>query len=244
MRALYPKLTQLATLGLLLVVLAAKPANAQQIIKDDSYNDPEFVKFKMQLVEAVLKRDTTLLFALVDDRVLVSDEPCGQIPLNCFKDIFRGVPASVNPAWDDMYRAISFGFSENHIRQNMPGYAHKGEVVFQAPSYQSRVPDNNKQLLVLGQMVNIRQSPDVHAPVVDRVTFKKLDYNDPLTSSSVTAYNRVNGKMWYEVLLADGSKGYIIEDYVSASLQREISIKKVDGTFKIISFYQRAQPGC
>lgn len=218
-------------------------ASAQQIIKDESYADPTFVDFKVKLLQAVLHKDTSQLFALVSNDVRVSDEVCDKVPKSCFKDLFRSASQS-SQAWDELYRMISYGFSKKKMKQTVPGYAYKGEIVFQAPSYHDRIPTNENTLLVTGQYVNVRSAPGATAPVLERLSFAELSYNHPLYSNSTTAYNLIDGKLWYEVILANGSKGYIIEDFVSASLGREISIKQVNGEWKIISFFKRMEPGC
>jgi hypothetical protein len=51
------------------------------------------------------------------------------------------------------------------------------------------------------------------------------------------------GKQWYRVMLRDGKTGFIIEDFVSASLNRELSVKKINGEWKIISFFSQL-PKC
>lgn len=220
------------------------PLSAQNIIRDDSYTDPNFVAFKVDLLKAIIHKDTTELFALVADDVTISDEVCDRLPSECFKDIFRELPPNINPAWDDLYRAVSYGFVSTKIKQSIPGYARKGEMVFQAPSYSPLIPEDDGRLLVLGSNVNVREQPGSDGKVLTRVSYQKLAYNDPFTSPSLSAYTLIEGKLWYEVILPDGTKGYIMEDLVSASLDRELSVKKVDGQFSIISFYQRPRPGC
>lgn len=227
----------------LLSSLFIQPIFAQQVIRDDSYSDPEFLAFKVDLLKAILHKDTSELFALVADDITTSDEVCDRLPSECFKDIFRELPANINPAWDELYRAVSYGFVSTKVKQSIPGYARKGERVFQAPSYMPLLPDDGR-LLVLGNYVNVREQPGADGKVLTRVSYQKLSYNDPFTSPSLSAYTLIDGKLWYEVLLAEGQKGYIIEDLVSASLSREISVKKVDGHYSIISFYQRPKPGC
>lgn len=242
MKTVFVTALRLAVVCLSLFITTA--TFAQQVIKDDSYNDQSFVAFKAKLLAAVLNRDTSVLFALVHDDVKISDESCTGIPIICFKQLFAELPRQVNPAWDELYRAISYGFNETTIQISIPGYARKGEVVYQAPSYISFLPDREDQLLVLGEMVNIRYAPSTKATVITRVTYKALNYNDPYTSPSATAFNMVDGKMWYEVILGDGQRGYIHEDYVSASLNREVSVRKIEGEWKIVSFYKRTTAGC
>ena len=91
----------------LVTCLFVQPISAQQVFRDDSYSDPDFLTFKVELLKAIIHKDTSELFALVADDVTISDEVCDQLPSACFKDIFRELPPSINPAWDELYRAVS-----------------------------------------------------------------------------------------------------------------------------------------
>lgn len=232
----------ITSFGALLLVTALF---AQHYVQDESYKDKSFVRFKVKLLQAILDRDTNQLFPLLADNVHLSDEECSFAPKSCFKDQFKLLPVKQHYIWDDLYRIVSQGFSQTKIKNNIYRLAEKGDIVFQAPSYLKRFDDNgSKYLLVLGQNVNVREKPSTGSKIIGQVSYQKLKYHDPAVSNSKSAFKVVDGKQWYEVILPNGKKGYIIEDYVSAAIDKELSVKKINGQWKIITYYNPPPPKC
>jgi len=209
-----------------------------QVIYDQSFRDLTFVRFKNQLTEAILDRDTGKLFPLLAPQVHVSDDGCSYAPKECFMAEFCESGPDRDKLWDDMLKAVSFGFSQTVLNDAIYRLAGKGEVIFQAPSYLKSFDDkNNQYLLVLGQNVNIREKPTPYSKVVAQASFESLKYIDPVLTGQRSDFYFADGKQWYQVILRDGRVGFIIEDFASVSLKRELSVKKVNGEWKIISFY-------
>ncbi len=57
-----------------------------QLINDESYLDSEFVKFKNELLRCVINKGTTGLRSLLAERILESNDGCGNP--GCTKDEF------------------------------------------------------------------------------------------------------------------------------------------------------------
>ena len=209
-----------------------------QTVYDQTFRDLSFVRFKNKLTEAILDRDTSKLFPLLAPQVHVSEDGCSYAPKECFMEEFRHSGPDRDKLWDDMLKAVSFGFSQTILKDAVYRLAGKGEVIFQAPSYLKSFDDNNKQyLLVLGQNVNIREKPTPYSKSVAQASFEKMKYIDPMQTGLRSDFYFEDGKQWYRVILRDGRAGFIMEDFTSASLHRELSVKKVNGEWKIISFY-------
>ena len=205
---------------------------------DQSFRDASFAKFRAQLTQAVVDRDTAQLFALLAPQVHVNEDGCNYAPKQCFMNELKQGGTEAEKLWSDMLKVISFGFSQNVIKNNIYRLASEGETLFQAPSYLKSFDDKNKtQLFVLGQGVNIREKPSVNSKVIAQASFQTLSYIDPLVTGLKSDFHFLNGKQWFEVILPDGRTGYVIEDYVSANINRELSVKKVNGEWKIISFF-------
>ncbi len=233
--------TQAAILAFALTVSLAASA---QMVYDQSFRDQSFLKFKVKLLEAILEKDTDKLSMLLADNVHVDDEACSYASKVCLLNEFKQSKTEADKLWDEMYRVASFGFSQNTMKDAIYRLAGKGEVIFQAPSYLRSFHDKGSQyLLVLGQNVNIREKPSTSSKVVAQASFEPLKYVDPMKTGLRSDFHFVNGKQWYEVELQGGRKGFILEDFVSASLDRELSVKKVNGEWKIISFYS-PKPKC
>jgi len=217
--------------------LALSFSSFSQVIYDQSFRDLSFVKFRNQLTEAILERDTSKLFPLLAAEVHASDK-CNYAPKDCMMEEFRHAGPDRDKLWSDLLKAISFGFSENVVKDVIYRLAGKGEVVFQAPSYLKTFDDKNKQyLLVLGQNVNVREKPTPYSKVVAQVSLETLKYVDPMLTGSRGDFYFADGKQWYQVMLRDGRTGFIVEDFTSAGLNRELSVKKINGEWKIISAF-------
>ncbi len=225
------KIALFATLTMLIV------SSGFAQVSDQSFRDLSFVKFKNQLTEAILDRDTAQLFPLLADEVHASDQ-CSYAPKNCFMDEFRNPGPDRDKLWNDLLKAVSFGFSHTVLNDAVYRMAGKGEVIFQAPSYLKAFDDKNKtQLLVLGQRVNIREKPTVYSKALTQTSFETLKYVDPLATGLRSDFYFDEGRQWYRVALRDGRTGFIAEDFTSASLNRELSVKKINGEWKIISVF-------
>lgn len=226
------------TIFFLAFFTAFSTSSFAQTVYDQSFRDASFVKFKTQLMQAVVERDTAKLFPLLAPQVHVREDGCSYAPKTCFMNEFKKGGADAEKLWEDMLQILSFGFSRNVIKNDIYRLASEGEMIFQAPSYLNSFDDKNKTyLLVLGQGVNIRERPGTSSKVIAQASFEPLRYIDPLVTGLRSDFHFYNGKQWFEVVLADGRTGYIIEDYVSANINRELSVKKVNGEWKIISFF-------
>ena len=189
-----------------------------------------------------LKRIQLNFFALVDDNVVMSN-----ISLEGkeeFKSVFQrelyDYSSGYNP-WDELLEVMAFGFRKNVVGNGANSWrANEGEIVFQAPSYQRFIEnDHDIYLMVLGDHVNVREKPTIYSKKLRTVSKKKLKYELPDQGVS-TIFN--DGYNWVKVQFSDGQTGYIVDEFTSLKLTKEISVKKVNGEFKITSYY--SLPGC
>lgn len=227
---------------MMLLSLITNLALAQKMINDQSYEDESFLKFKVKLMQAILDRDTAQLFALVDENVKIGMD---ELPSKKqFREIFRddfythGVEYDL---WKEMLEVISFGFRRKVMDDNVNFYhAQKGEVIYQAPSYQVFLEgEYSSHLFVLADNVNIREKPTIYSKSLGRVTQQRLTYRYP--DHGVSAIFN-DGYNWVEVDLKNGKTGYVADVFTSLKMSHEISIKKVNGEWKIVSFF--SPPGC
>lgn len=222
---------------LVLLVLTAPIASAQKMIVDHSFEDLSFLKFKGKLIEAIVDKDTTKLFAMVYEEVKVNSE----LPYssNEFKQVFRDELYYHDSDYDpyaELLEIVSKGFRKNIVDvDNNFWRAEKGETVFQAPSYQSFIAGNQDiYLFVLTDNVNVREKPTIYSKVVGNVSQERLKYTYPDRGVSAI-FN--DGYNWVEVTLRNGTKGYIADKFTSLQMNKELSIKMVNGEWKIISYF-------
>ena len=220
-----------------IVITSNHLVSGQNYIYDESFKDESFLRFKVEVVEAVVDKDTSKLFSLLADTVHLTKDACSYAPKECFMSSFRNsiLPVSEQSIWEEMYEAVKFGFAIERDYRN--------DWIFRAPSFRKYFNDPTfKTLLVLGYNVNVREKPSIESNILTRLSFQTILYNNPMISDSSTAYNYINGKFWYEVILPDGKKGYIIEDYVSPGILKDVITKKFPSGWKITAISNG--PGC
>lgn len=212
-------------------------AYGQNYVYDESYLDESFLEFKLKLTNSIIRKDTAELYSLLADTLYNGPNRCNNQPKECFKKNFRNQTLRIEEMafWGEIYAAISFGFA-NYKKENGGNY-------FQAPSFRKYFFSSDfSELLVLGYNVNIREKPSKDSKILETVSFEKLKYNNHMISDSPSAYNYIDGKFWYEVVLKNDEKGYIIEDYVSPYYNTDLRVKKINGQWKITAIAQG--PGC
>ncbi len=222
----------------LLLLLLLQGLFAQPAVLDESYLDPEFLRFKTELTLAILDKDADRLAPLLHDNLLYSKENDPATSRQYLLESLRSDPN--HPDWKELYRLISFGFSR--IKGDNPiGIASRHPYFFSAPSFELH-PGEGTTLLVTGSSVNIRAKPGTAAPVIATATWEWLDFHHPVSDEVVEPNLFVDGKSWFEVVLPNGQLGYIVEDFVSASLLTELVVVKTGQGWKIVSFFHA--PGC
>jgi len=228
-----------AIIGMMLI---AQFALAQKMLVDNSYQDESFLKFKVKLLDAILEKDTAKLFALVDDGTAVNPRP-GK-GMDDFKQSFRGELYnynSENDPYEELLKVISFGFRKNVIGNATNFWdAELGETVFQAPSYFPFIAGNQDiYLFVLADKVNVREKPTIYSKVVGQVSQELLLYTLP-DRGVIAIFN--DGYHWLQVKLSNGKTGYIADVFTSVSVLKELSVRKVNGEWRIVSYF--SPPGC
>lgn len=146
-------------------------------------------------------------------------------------------------SWEQLKQAVRFGFHRFTANQNTRRWVPEGSLCFQAPSYFKRFsPDS--VLLVLGENVNIRKEAGLKAPIIAQVSYELLGCHCLITAAPHPEEVRINadGRLWMQVFLPDGREGYIAYSLTSVSVYRELTVAKLDGEWKIVSFFMA--PGC
>jgi hypothetical protein len=211
-----------------------------QVIHDESYLDLSFLKFKTELLQCVIEQDTTQLKNFLAERVFESNDTCGYP--GCTKEelISYYFTEGAEESWKDMLTILRFGFSRL-VDENPDRIVPHDRTIFQAPSYLKNI-DTENELLILGENVNIRKQPGLNSEILRTATYEifKCDCN-MLTMTNET-YQTVDGIDWIEIKLGNEKVGYVASKLTSYTLIKELTIAKVDGQWKIISWYQ--SPGC
>ncbi len=202
------------------------------LIHDESYLDPSFVEFRMKLGEAILNRDTSLLKPLLAEHIVESKD--GYMDASPAQFI-QSFSEKNGESWELLERISRFGFNRFRTKDS---YWHmpEGTLGFQAPSYHWKF-NMDSLLLVLGKNVNVRQYPGLSAPTIAQVSYEVLACDCNILTATDSTIVKADGRKWHEVYLPDGRSGYIAYSLTSVSVYRELTVAKLDGEWKIVSFF-------
>lgn len=216
-------------------------ATNAQIISDDSYLDESFWVFKEKLIATIVDKDTNQLKPFLADTILESNDGCGYP--GCSKEEFIRYYFSEHDklsTWEEMSEIIRFGFIRTE--EAFPNYLESREkLVFRAPSFMFK-HNSRTELVVLGERVNIRAGAGKDKDVIRQATYEVLQCDCDISTETDTTFIEVDGIWWIEVKLSDGKRGYIASKYTSIELIKEMTIAKINGVWKIISYFN--EPGC
>ena len=223
----------------ILIGLFCLTANAQ-LISDESYLDSDFLKFKNDLLNCVIKKDTTKLKEFLAKRVFESNDGCGYP--GCSKEEFIKYyfNEGAEQSWNEMFKIIRFGFIRDKD-ENPERIVPHDSTIFYGPWYLKNV-DTDNEIIVLGENVNIREKPSLKAKIIRTVSYEKFKCDCNILTTKKTTYQIIDGIGWLEIKLSSGEIGYVASELTSYDLIKEMTIAKVNGLWKIISFYQ--SPGC
>ncbi|MBW1294985.1 SH3 domain-containing protein [Aquimarina litoralis] len=211
-----------------------------QLINDESYLDVEFLEFKTNLLHCVIRKDKEKLKDFLAEHVLESKDTCGYP--GCTKDEFIKYYFGEYPdeSWNHMLTILRFGFSriEDEYPNNIVPH---DKIIFKGPSYLKKV-DTDNEIIVLGENVNIRETPSLKGKIIRQASFEKFSCDCNITTMKKSTHQQVDGINWLEIKLKSGKVGYISAALTSYALIKEMTIAKVNGKWKIISFFNA--PGC
>ena len=214
-------------------------ANAQ-FEKDASHEDLDFWKFKVQLANYVKTKNVEGLKQLLAANINDQHHNCKLV--DCTKESFltNHFNEDSEDSWNALASIIRFGFSKNKS-ENLTGPIPVQETTFKGPAYLNEI-DANNELIVLGQNVNIRRFPALDAKIIGKASYEKFDCDCDVATMDKDAYQMADGITWIRIQLANGDTGYVASKYTSFEMTRELIVGKVDGEWKIVSFFQ--PPGC
>ncbi len=225
---------------ILLIIIFCSNHNYGQIINDESYLDLDFLKFKNELLACVIAKDTTKLKSFLADRVYESKDVCGYP--GCTKNELIQYYFKENPeeSWNSMLTILRYGFTriEDKYPENIIPH---DEIIFQGPSYLNKI-DAEYELLILGENVNIRKEPNLKSEIIRTTSYEVFNCDCNILTMTDKTYQENDGIYWIEIKLDKKEVGYVASKLISYELIKEMTIAKVNGKWKIISWFQ--SPGC
>lgn len=218
---------------------------------DESKSDKDFQLFATELKDIIEKRDTARLFNVLADSISESNNGCGYGSKECFIQImeFRKLGDS-SWFWTEAEKLMNFGFAKSVSKYELRNLK-IGQTTFQAPSFLKQIQRSNTYnlLFIHAEKVNIRKRPTIESEIVARISYDTLIYNygmalDNINWPEYEEYGESDsiGNIWIQVQLPNREFGYVIERFTSLWTYKEMTITKVKGEWKIISFYHPS--GC
>lgn len=197
-----------------------------QIINDESYLDIDFVKFKNELLNTVIEKDTTRLKTFLADNVFESNDTCGYP--GCSKDelIAYYFKDNSDENWNELLTILRFGFSRIED-ENSERIVPHDKLIFQGPSYLKKL-DRDNELLVLGEKVNIRNKPGLKAKVIRSASYEVFKCDCNILTMTPETYQEVDGIYWIEVKLPENKVGFIAASLTSYDYIKELTVAKIN----------------
>lgn len=206
-----------------------------QLIYDESYLDASFWQFKSTLTSSIIARDTTQLKTMLADHVFDSEHGCGYpgcSPSQLIKTYFSKPEAT---GWQEMTNILRFGMKRLTSPRRLEG-EETWEAAFQGPSYLSTI-NNETEALILGESVNIRNKPGLKSQVIRQASYEKFTCDCSIETQTATTYQHIDGLTWLEIKWGKGQLGYVASKLTSYEKMRELTIAKIEGKWKIVSFF-------
>lgn len=228
------------TISLFLLLIISGVASAQYI-QDESYLDSDFWIFKAKLEACLLAEDAKAFEGFLADRILIGKDACQEN--TCTKEEFLrnfGLNKEANLNSKEMYYTMliimRFGFKQIKYKDTYNFPKLTNQLVFQAPSFYTKVNSEN-ELLILGTNVNIRTAPSKTAPIIRQASYETFPCDCNIMTQKESTFQIKEGIAWVEVKLKGGKLGYVATNYTSYTLNKEMTIAKIKGEWKIISFF-------
>lgn len=222
------------------LVLLFSQLGFSQLIHDESYIDSSFNDFRNELTRVIAGKDVSGFKKLLANRVHESADGCGYpgcSPDDIIKFYFN---ERADETWVLLHQINRFGF-RRVIDEYPENIVPHDPIVFRAPSYLTEI-DEEMELVILGENVNIRSSASLNGKIIKQASFEKYSCDCNIMDMKKTTYQMIDGIQWIEIKLEKGNVGYVASKLTSQEVYKDLTVAKINGHWKIITFFQRS--GC
>lgn len=212
----------------LLLLVAAAPAFAQLgsvVPVDEAAQDPSFITFRAQLLEAVQARDTAFVLAHLAPNATLSFG--GDSGAEGFRRLWlRGDRPAGQSLWAVLTRTVALGSTYDPD----PDYTTAEAVatvpyVFDAPDWPVEA-DAFEYAAVVGEKVRVRSAPSLEAETIASLTYTAV--RAPWSTDVPEG--------WRKVGLEDGRTGYVAARFLRSPIDHRIRFEKRGGRWTIAAF--------
>jgi hypothetical protein len=202
-------------LALLLAIVLAAPAQARALPPhDECTNDPEFVRFRQQLVDVTIRHDAPGLLALVADDIEFNHDGVDGDPGRAgFSRAWGLGDADRSSLWDALVRVLA------------AGCARDGEVVA-SPHLFLRFPAE------LDPWTAGVGGPDARLYVEEKTTAARVII--PWEILEEASLNSETG--WVRVSLSDGRRGFLRREDLWSPIDYRAIFERRGGVWRLVAF--------
>lgn len=200
---------------------------------DESHLDPSFAEFKVQLTEAVEKRDLEFLRGAMADRVGLSpwEGSTREQALASFND-----EAAEVDLWRELRDALALGATRVELDQDNP-LVPKGPR-FCAPYVSATFPGlavNEGMEAITGENVSVHAQPKSSSPVIDTLSYDIVKMG-PVGSRRYPP-EEIQGEIyrWKRIVTPSGQTGYVYGKYIRHKWGYKACFRKIEGKWMLIS---------
>ncbi|MBT8400684.1 MAG: SH3 domain-containing protein [Rhodothermia bacterium] len=186
---------------------------------DEGTTDPSFFIYRLRLIEAVARRDTSALFGALSPAIKVSFG--GGAGLDDFRREWEPDSAD-SKLWSTLSEVMAGGGS----MATSPS-----DAWFEAPYWTSEWRNVDHDAfdygVIIGEQVLVRARPTTQSEAIAALSFDIVRAIDPYASSEE------EGREFVQVELEGGARGYVSREFYRSPVGYRAGFRKVDGTWQM-----------
>ena len=201
--------------------------------RDEAARDTELAAFVAELKSVVAAKDTARLTPLLDTAVQTDWDGVYNIPR--FKELWRFDDSDSSLLWPLLDRVLNLGGAFTGDKAADSRYTFVLPYIYMLDVGN---PDSYFDLgVITGQNVNLREKPDLNAPVIAQLTYDVVTYlYEDESQSRMGGQNEIGEFEWYYVQTAGGQRGWVNWRYIYCPVDWRLFLAKKGGRWKITTF--------
>lgn len=220
--------TELTALEAYLKTLALAHQNerVQVFPVNEGLQDPEFFRFRQELLRRVRERDIDFLLKNIDPDYQQEDQ--GKKGIEAFKEhwIYEGNQEE-SYVWKLLEKVIPQGGTFINDRL----------TAFEAPYIYTRLPEtyhSHEYLVALGKNIKVHEGPNQASPVIGTLYYDAVRQLSPEENLSPNEGSPADESIyWSYIETQQGLRGYVKETVLYPALGNRILFEKIHGEWKI-----------
>ena len=196
---------------------------------DEADQNPDFKKFRDDLINAIKKKDLKFLLEHTDDKINYSFGGCDEDTI--IKGFIKFWKLDENPEkseiWYELGEVLRLGGAFNDDKTSFTA-----PISFAARGYGEL--DAYEGSVIIGENVNVRSEPSSKSKVIARLSYCVVRSDGQNETGSET----INGETypWVAISTLDGVKGYVFGKYVRSPIDYRACFVKKNGVWKMVFF--------